>query len=77
MGQRFSGGPLLLPGFLRGHSSLWINAVGTSPVSAVMLKIVAISWCMVMGACFMNSAWSLSEPAALSFPSLFEMDFIS
>ena len=77
MGRRFSGGPLLLPGFWSGQSKPWIIAVGTSPVSAVTLKIVAISWCMVMGACLMNSACSLSEPSALSFPSLLAMDLIS
>ena len=52
-------------------------AVGTSPVSAAMLKIVAISLWMVVGAYFINSACSRSGPAALSFPSLLAIDWIS
>ena len=77
MGRMFSSGLFFLSGFCSGHRKPWIIAVGTSPVSAVMLKMLAISWWNDFGAYFKNSAWILSGPAALSIPSLLTMDVIS
>ena len=66
IGLRFSGGPLGFPGFCMGYRRPCTSAFGISPVVAVELYISAICLWIDIGAYLINSACSLSGPAALS-----------
>ena len=71
IGLRFSGGPLVFPGFCNGIRMPCLISFGKVPVSAMLFIMLAISWCNSSGAYFTCSAYIWSMPQLLLFFSLF------
>ena len=74
IGLRFDGRPFALFGFWSGFNMSYVTSFGMSPVSAMLLYILAIRSCILSGAYFISSTGISSHPG-LSFGFILAIAF--